>query len=81
MSAFCPKRASFTCKSVYYGRDLLSSGLIWRVGNGAKIVVWQDNWISRPSLMRPLAHRPDREVEKVAELVVLPDPGRSGWKL
>jgi hypothetical protein len=36
MDAKCPKRGSYTWRSILYGRDLLKEGLIWRVGDGKK---------------------------------------------
>jgi hypothetical protein len=50
LTATCPKRASFTWKSILHGRDLLKEGLVWRVGNGESIEVWNQNWIPRSSL-------------------------------
>jgi hypothetical protein len=78
LSAACPKRASYTWKSIFFGRDLLKEGLIWRVGDGTKIDVWNQNWIPRSSLKRPICHRPDKSVEKVNELL-LPEGG--GWNI
>lgn len=31
------------------GRDVLKEGLIWTIGNGANINVWDDRWIPRPT--------------------------------
>jgi hypothetical protein len=47
LQAPCPKRSSFTWWSILHGRDLLQEGLIWRIGNGEKVKVWEDNWIPR----------------------------------
>ena len=76
MSAGCPKRASYTWKSILHGRDLLKEGGWWRIGNGKQIKVWEQNWIPRDSLKRPLVHKPEKEVEKVAELLL---PSGGGW--
>jgi hypothetical protein len=40
LSARCPKAASFTWRSILFGRELLKQGLIWRIGDGEKINVW-----------------------------------------
>jgi ribonuclease HI len=71
-----PKNASYTWKSILFGRDLLSEGLIWRVGNGRNILVCDDNWIPRPSIQHPLGFLPEATAERVEDLL-LPD-GR-GW--
>nr|XP_051230261.1 uncharacterized mitochondrial protein AtMg00310-like [Lolium perenne] len=39
LSADCPKRASYTWKSILHGRELLKEGLIWRIGDGKKVGV------------------------------------------
>jgi hypothetical protein len=54
LSATCPKRASYTWRSIVKGRELLKEGLVWRVGDGASIRVMEDNWIPRNSAQHPL---------------------------
>lgn len=36
---------SWVWKSIIKGRDLLSKGLHWRVGNRKKIDIWKDPWV------------------------------------
>jgi hypothetical protein len=70
LTASAPKFGSFTWKSILHGRDLLKEGLVWRIGNGQKIKVWEDNWIPRSGLMRPLGTKPDSvPVSRVSELL------------
>jgi hypothetical protein len=69
LTAGCPKRASYTWKSILHGRELLKEGIIWRIGDGQNIGVWTDNWIPRSSYKRPLGHRPGSQLEKVSELL------------
>jgi ribonuclease HI len=76
LSASCPKRASFTWRSIMYGRDLLKSGIIWRIGDGSSVKIWQDNWIPRDSIQKPLGQKPDQVVVQVHELL---SPGGGGW--
>lgn len=38
-------RASWIWSSILEGRDLLLKGLVWRVGDGKSIKVWDDKWI------------------------------------
>ena len=39
------KKASYTWQSVMAGVEALKIGYIWRVGDGAKIKIWDDEWI------------------------------------
>jgi len=39
-------RPSFTWRSLWQSRELLSEGLLWRVGNGANVRIWDDWWIN-----------------------------------
>ena len=76
LNARCPSGASVTWRSILFGRDLLKSGLIWRIGDGSKVSVWQDNWIPRSGVKHPLGCKPNSEVEKVSELLL---PDGTGW--
>jgi hypothetical protein len=76
LQATCPKRASFMWRSIIHGRDLLKAGLIWRIGDGESVKVWEDNWIPRSSLQRPLAWLREQPPEMVSEF--LDEYGR-GW--
>jgi hypothetical protein len=44
---------SSTWHAIEYGLELLKQGVIWRVGNGAKIRAWRDPWIPRESNHQP----------------------------
>jgi hypothetical protein len=72
LDADCPKRASFTWRSIVYGRDLLKAGLIWRIGEGTKIKLWEDNWIPRPSAHQPLRWLMEDPPDRVCDFM-LPD--------
>jgi len=39
------KRPSFIWRSFMAAKDLLSHGIIWRIGHGSSIKVWGDNWL------------------------------------
>jgi hypothetical protein len=60
LRASCPKRASFTWRSIIYGRELLKKGLVWRIGDGSCIKTMEDNWIPRASVQHPLGCKRDR---------------------
>jgi hypothetical protein len=42
MEALCPKGASFTWRSIIFGRELLKEGLIWQIGDGSDIKTMTD---------------------------------------
>jgi hypothetical protein len=44
-SASCPRTASYTWRSLMFGKDLLSRGIRWGVGNGSTIQITKDKWI------------------------------------
>jgi hypothetical protein len=76
MSARCPKKSSFTWKSILYGRELLKEGVVCRIGSGEKIKVLDDNWIPRSYHMRPLGVKPNQTVNTVNDFLL--DNGE-GW--
>ncbi|GLT72869.1 hypothetical protein SLA2020_447660 [Shorea laevis] len=57
-------------EAYFSGSDLLKDGLIWRVGDGKDIRVWQDRWLPTPisfSIQSP--RRILSEDARVAELI------------
>jgi hypothetical protein len=42
-------RPSYAWRSIHGSCSLLKAGLIWRVGNGARIRIWKDKWLPRPT--------------------------------
>jgi hypothetical protein len=38
-------RPSFAWRSIHSSCNLLRAGVIWRVGNGARIRIWKDKWL------------------------------------
>ncbi|KAL6550592.1 hypothetical protein OROMI_021080 [Orobanche minor] len=45
LSAPVPANASFIWRSLVWSRDLVSSGLAWRIGNGEEVSMYDDNWV------------------------------------
>lgn len=39
---------SFAWKSILKGRAVIEKGMQWRVGNGASIRIYQDEWLPNP---------------------------------
>ncbi|KAK1626172.1 hypothetical protein QYE76_000487 [Lolium multiflorum] len=48
---------SSTWHAIEYGLELLKTGVIWRVGNGASIRIWRDPWIPKDSNHLPQTPR------------------------
>jgi hypothetical protein len=78
LTAKCPKGVLYTWKSIMHGRKLLGEGEIWRIGDGAEIKVWEDNWIPRQGLKRPWGIKPNKQVQTINELLL---PERQGWNV
>ncbi|XP_035546588.1 uncharacterized protein LOC118348634 [Juglans regia] len=69
-------RPSFLWRSVWNALSLLKEGLIWKVGNGEKIKIWGNKWLSTPSsfsIQSPVSSL-DKEA-RVCELM----QGRGEW--
>ncbi|KAH1122939.1 hypothetical protein J1N35_006099 [Gossypium stocksii] len=39
---------SFTWRSICGARDMFNEGLLWRIGSGEKVNIWNDPWIPSP---------------------------------
>ena len=68
---------SFAWKSILKGRDLVQKGLLWRVGNGSSIRIYQDNWLPNPSFKKVLSSPNYFDgLKKVSALI---DSDRRSW--
>ena len=67
----CPPRAgiSYTWRSILKGAELLKEGLIWRIGNGEKVNMWEDPWLPRGTTRKPITPRGASLLTKVSELI------------
>jgi hypothetical protein len=43
---------SYTWRSILKGVQLLKEGIIWRIGDGALVNIWNDPWIPRNNTRR-----------------------------
>jgi len=67
---------SYTWRSLLRGLKALEKGMIWRVGNGLQIRIWDDPWIPEGITRRPRTPRGAVLLSKVAELI---DPLTGTW--
>jgi hypothetical protein len=56
--------------------DVLKEGIIWRVGNGQGIDIWEDPWLPREVTRRPITPKGRTLLRKVADLI---DPVSDKW--
>jgi hypothetical protein len=63
---------SYSWRSIIRGIQALKKGIIWRVGDGEQIRIWDDPWIPRGQTRRPITPRGAVLLTKVSELI---DPG------
>jgi hypothetical protein len=60
---------SYVWRSILKGFQILKLGIIWRVGDGNSIRIWEDQWIPDNSTLRPSSVRGNHEFELVSELI------------
>jgi hypothetical protein len=70
--------SSFTWQSILAGITTFKRGYIWRVGNGDKINIWTDPWISCSPNRMITSCRGNSIYTKVSELI---DPITGQWDL
>lgn len=61
---------SYSWRSILKGVQLLREGVIWRIGNGEKVNIWNDPWIPRGKSRKPATpQRRNVILHKVSELI------------
>jgi len=48
LAADMENRPSFVWRSLLSSRDLLNDGMVWRIGDGNIVKIWQDKWLPTP---------------------------------
>jgi len=76
LSSVLGKRPSLIWRSFMAAKDLLSSGIIWRVGDGKSINVWGENWLPN---CRSLIFQPELPLPREAKVSDLIDFSGKGW--
>ena len=67
---------SYTWRSILAGLQLLKKGIIWRVGAGTTIRIWEDGWLPRDESRRPFTPKGLNLLTRVNELI---DPINGSW--
>lgn len=67
---------SCTRRSILRGAALLREGVVWLLGDGTSINLWNDPWIPRESTRQPITVRGQIVVNKVSDLS---DPNTGTW--
>jgi hypothetical protein len=73
------KRPSFAWRSIWQAKSLLEEGIIWRVGNGSKIKIWEDKWI--PSTFSHRIQDPVRVLNREAKVADIINLDTNGWNI
>lgn len=69
LEAKARRGVSYTWRSILKGVHLLKEGIIWRIGDGKSVNIWDDPWIPRNNTRRVLTPRRGSILQKVADLV------------
>ncbi|KAA3470265.1 reverse transcriptase [Gossypium australe] len=67
---------SFTWRSICNARELISDGMVWRVGSGKLVNIWNDPWLPGKEQNRILGHDINSRWTTVNQLM---DEGNSTW--
>jgi hypothetical protein len=71
------RNPSYACLSIFNARKVLERGLMWRVGNGDNIQIWQDKWISKPTTYK--IQSPCESMDPLARVNTLIDLTTGWW--
>ena len=56
LEAYRGANASYTWRSLWGAKSLLREGLQWRIGDGRKMMVWDDKWLQTQGVItRPFS--------------------------
>jgi hypothetical protein len=56
-------------RAIMDGKDVLTQGIIRRIGSGATTNIWNRNWLPRKGIMKPLCCTSDHPPARVSELI------------
>ncbi|XP_025679200.1 uncharacterized mitochondrial protein AtMg00310-like [Arachis hypogaea] len=64
-TAKCKKGASWVWRSILHGRELLKEKAKWSIGDGSKVSIWKDNWITGRSKLLDANSTDDSKVKNL----------------
>jgi hypothetical protein len=67
---------SYSWRSIVRGLKAIKQGMIWRVGDGTMINIWEDPWLPRGVTRRPCTPKGATILTKVSDLI---DPYTGTW--
>lgn len=67
---------SYVWRSILQGLEVVKEGMVWLVGDGENIRIWQDPWLPTGAVRLPRSPRHNSLLTKVAELI---DPLTYSW--
>ena len=70
--------ASYVWRSILKGRDVISKGALWRVGDGKQIKIWGDNWL--PSKNKAKITSPVLYGQENSSVAVLINQSTRRWR-
>lgn len=76
LSAQAKSGISYVWRSILKGVEMVKKGMIWRVGGGDQIRIWEDTWIPRGATRRRCSVQGNFDITRVCELL---DPVRKAW--
>ncbi|CAN6374879.1 unnamed protein product [Urochloa humidicola] len=70
------RNMSYTWRSILSGLEVLKEGLVWRIGDGSKVNVWEDAWLPKEWSRKPITPKGHNLMTMVSELI---DPSTGSW--
>lgn len=67
---------SYTWRSIPKGIELLNEGVVWRIGSGESVKIWEDPCLPRGITRKPITPRGQALLNHVSDLI---DPVSGQW--
>lgn len=73
------RNSSYAWRSIWKAKSILKEGLLWRIGDGSSIKIWEDSWI--PSISPSNLHPPPIGVPSDTRVSNLIDQDCGWWNI